>query len=217
MSKRIIIFAAGEYFQVPAYKPSDGNSYSDGKDFIIAVDGGYKYCTEHAINPDMIIGDFDSLGNIPTRGNVIVLPRVKDDTDTAAAVSVGLNAGYDEFHIYGGTGGRLDHTLANIALVISLAQSGKRAFLFDNGSVITAVSNAQISFMPKPGGTISVFAATDRADGVTLSGLKYTLEQAVIYHNIPLGVSNEFTEKSASVSVKSGTLLIIFDSGAKLK
>ena len=86
-------------------------------DFVIAADAGLRYLEQDEILADLVIGDFDTLKEIPTGANVVRLSCEKDDTDILAAVREGIKAGYAEFHIYGGTGGRIDHTLANLQVL----------------------------------------------------------------------------------------------------
>ena len=106
-------------------------------DLIIAADGGYKYLVSARIKPDILIGDFDSLGDIPENENIIRLNPVKDITDMDAAVKIGLDKGYSEFVIYGALGGRFDHSLANIQLIARLSQQEKKAELRNGETVIT--------------------------------------------------------------------------------
>ena len=80
---------------------------------VIAADGGLRYLEEQAITPDLVVGDFDSLGRVPEGGNILRHPVEKDDTDTMLAVKLGLAQGCDTFLLYGCTGGRPDHTYAN--------------------------------------------------------------------------------------------------------
>jgi thiamine pyrophosphokinase len=208
LSRTAVIFAAGKYSEHE--KPVKG-------DITIAADGGYEFCKAKKILPDVIIGDFDSLSDIPTDIKTVTLPRVKDVTDTAAAVEYAKE--YDEFHIYGGTGGRLDHTLANIALAADLSKADKRAYIYGDGQIITAVTDGTVTFSPPENlpAYISVFSFCDLSEGVDISGLKYPLENAVLKASIPLGVSNEFTSDRAVVSVQRGTIIIIYDERAVIK
>lgn len=178
-------------------------------DFIIAVDGGYEYLKGRRI--DLVVGDFDSLKYVPEHPNVIKLEPEKDDTDMMIALKEGLKAGYKVFHIYGGCGGRFDHTLANIQCLAYLAAENARGYLFDRSQIITLIQNDSISFQNDMKGYISAFAYGEKAEGVTLKGLKYPLENAELSDTFPLGVSNEFTGEKASVSVKKGRLLIVYD------
>lgn len=218
------IFGAGEHYGPPPV-PASG-------DLIIAADGGLTYLEQHGLVPDLVVGDFDSLPKIPQSGvNTIVLPKEKDDTDMVAALREGKNRGYRVFHIYGGTGGRLDHTLANIQCIADLAQKGFQGYLFDRDTVITAIHNSdtaahsndtaipngdtaihndKITFPASAHGTVSAFAHTEICTGVYERGLKYPLTDATLKNTYPLGVSNEFIGVNSEISIREGTLIVIY-------
>ena len=179
--------------------------------FVIAADGGLATLRRFGMRPDLILGDFDSLGHVPMEEGVIRLPVEKDETDMAASVREGLSRGYRRFHLYGGTGGREDHTLANIALLYSLAKRSCQARLIGNGFVRTVIVNDSLHIKPKNMGTVSVFSLTEESLGVTLRGLKYTLEGARLAADTPLGVSNSFVGEEALVSVENGALLVMWE------
>ncbi len=180
-------------------------------DIVIAADGGYRYLQSANITPDIIIGDFDSLDETPYEDNVIKLNPIKDITDMNAAADIGLEKGFDEFVIYGATGGRIDHTLANIQLVASLSRRGIKASLVNGKTVITAVTNGKICFDSSYKGYISVFAHSDICENVSIKGLKYSLENAVLKNDFALGVSNEFVGEESFISVENGTLIIVIN------
>lgn len=185
------------------------------EDLVIAADAGLRYLEEQNIRTDLVIGDFDTMKCIPKHPNTIALSAEKDDTDTLAAVREGIRAGYTCFHIYCGTGGRIDHTMANLQVIAYLSKNNMRGFLFDHGSVITAITNGRLCFEKIPSGYLSVFSASTKAEGVTLSGLKYELNNAVLTNTFPIGVSNEFVGKESSISVSDGTLFLVFPKEAK--
>ncbi len=180
-------------------------------DIIIAADGGLKSLENIGITPDFIIGDFDSLAYKPKLKNVITLPCEKDITDTQAAIDKGIEEDCDYFKIYGGTGGREDHTIANIQNLVNLSQKGYRGEMVDKDRIITVLLNGKIEFDKNYKGVISVFSHSDISEGVSETGLKYTLDNVILTNSKPLGVSNEFTGKNAAVEVKDGILLIIYD------
>lgn len=184
-------------------------SVRDG-DMVIAADGGMSYLQEEGFEADLIIGDFDSLKQNPEQSNVIALSSEKDHTDMLAAIYEGMEKGYKTFHIYCGTGGRIEHTLANIQTLTFLSRNKMKGFLFGGDYVITAVTNGSIAFDSGRRGYISVFSCSDRSEGVFLKGLKYELENAVISNTFPIGVSNEFIGVDSSVTVKDGTLAVVF-------
>jgi len=185
------------------------------EDYVVAADAGFRLLERKGIAMDVVIGDFDSLGFRPEHDHVICLNAEKDDTDMRAAVLEGIKAGYEVFHIYGGTGGRIEHTIANIQLLAELSQDGKQGFLFGRDEILTVITNRTIEFQKGISGYLSVFAHSEKAEGVFLKGLKYELENAVLANTYPLGVSNEFMGEKSSVSVGNGTLLVIFPVGAE--
>lgn len=184
-------------------------------DMVIAADAGLRYLEESGITADLVIGDFDTLHFKPQHPNVIALNIEKDDTDMLAAVREGIHAGYELFHIYCGTGGRMEHTIANIQLLSWLSQNGKQGFLFGQDCIITVVTNTTLSFPRNASGFVSVFSYSEKSEGVYLKGLKYELDNAVLSSTFPLGVSNEFIGKESVIAVNNGTLLVVFPIEAK--
>ena len=197
--KTALIFGAGE--QNISHIPLPKNC------LVWAADGGLSYCEKCGIKPDFIIGDFDSLGYIPE--NATVLPVQKDVTDMEAAIQNALAMGCGRFLLYGGTGNRLDHTLGNISLLISLANRGREAWLLDKNYAVTAVTNGALCFDETERGTVSVFAAGKQAHGVSLTGLLYELQNATLTNAVTLGVSNEFTGRKSEIRVEDGTLVVV--------
>lgn len=176
---------------------------------VIAADGGLEKLGKEI--PDIIVGDFDSLGFIPNGENVITLPIKKDITDMQYAVTLGIEKGCNMFVLYGGTGGRPDHTFANYALLCSLAQKGLKGYLVGDGYIVTAVYNSTVKLPDKRRGTVSVFSAENLSKGVTIKGLEYTLDNAQLDFINPLGVSNSFVGQDSEITVKDGTLLIMWE------
>ncbi len=186
-------------------------------DIVIAADAGVTYLDESGIVADLIIGDFDTLRYIPSQPNVIILRAEKDDTDMFAAIREGIKLGYEVFYVYCGTGGRIDHTIANLQILAYLSEHKKQGYLFDRDNIVTIISNSKISFKEISSGYVSVFSYSEKAEGVFLQGLKYELENSVLVNTFPLGVSNEFIGKKSNISVKCGMLLIVFPRKEKEK
>ena len=184
-------------------------------DHIIAADGGLAHIRALGLQPDTILGDFDSLGYVPE--GATVFPTEKDDTDAMLAVRRGLSLGYRRFLLYGSLDGpRLDHTVANFQTLQFLADRGAQGFLIGNDTLATVVKNASLTFPADASGMLSVFCMGSDARGVTLTGLKYTLNDGQLTAGFPLGVSNRFTGESATVSVTDGSLLVLWDRTAGL-
>lgn len=187
------------------------------EDLVIAVDGGLDYCAVLNVEPDLILGDFDSLSEeecaaveqleqqIPER--VIRLQREKDETDGLAALQEGLKRGYTEFRIYAGTGGRFDHTLANIQCLLYLKNRGASGYLVDGMGMMLVIKNEAVHFRRNLKGTLSLFSMVEESKGVTIRGMKYELEHASVRNDFPIGISNEFIGQEAEILVEDGTLV----------
>ena len=199
---KCVIFCAAEFDALAA--PLDKS------DFVIAADGGLQHTQKLGIVPDVILGDFDSLGFTPEGANVF--PVEKDDTDAMLAVRRGLELGFGEFWLYGSLDGpRLDHTIANFQTLQFLADRGAVGYLIGNQYILTVVKNGSITFPEGREGTVSVFCLGPDAEGVDLEGLYYPLKNGTLTAGFPLGVSNHFTGKEANISVKNGSLLVLWD------
>lgn len=201
----------GRCYIVGAGAFGEGSVHPAEDDLVIACDGGYHACVKREIRMDLVAGDFDSLSYVPDHPGVIRLTPEKDDTDTGWAVKEGLRRGYREFAIYGGTGGRISHTIANIQLLTDLAEKGAKGILVGDRSWYRVICNEEICFGAEEKGYLSVFCLGEKAEGVFEEGLKYALNNAVLSKGYPVGVSNEFIGKESRVAVKSGTLLLIWE------
>ena len=179
-------------------------------DLVIAADGGLRHTEKLHITPDVVLGDFDSLGYAPQGANVF--PVEKDDTDAMLAVRRGLELGFREFLLYGSLDGpRLDHTIANFQALQYLCDHGAFGWLVGREYLVTAVKNGSLSFPAGADGILSVFCLGADARGVTLEGLHYPLEDGTLTAGFPLGVSNHFTGAPARVCVRDGSLLVLWD------
>ena len=182
----------------------------EADDFIIAADGGLAHLNQTDLEPDEILGDFDSLGYTPRDARVF--PVEKDDTDAMLAARRGLELGYREFVFYGSLDGpRLDHTVANFQTLRFLADRGAVGYLVGRHQTVTLLQRGSICFAPGTEGIVSVFCLGEEARGVTLEGLHYPLENGALTSGFPLGVSNHFTGKPARITVVEGSLLVFWE------
>lgn len=182
----------------------------ENDDLVIAADGGVAHCAQIGRTPDVILGDFDSLGYIPRGAQVF--PEEKDDTDVMLAVRHGLRAGFREFLIYGGMDGpRLDHTVANFQMLTFLRRHDAHGYLVGRNHLATVICGETASFTEKADGTLSVFCLGKDACGVTIRGLQYSMEDGTLSSEFPLGVSNHFVGTGSEISVRDGDLLLIWD------
>ncbi len=200
--KKCIIYCAA-----PAVPPVAG---PEPGDLLIAADGGLRHLERLGLEPGLILGDFDSLGYVPP--GATVFPVEKDDTDAMLAVRAGLERGYREFWLYGCLGGsRFDHSVAALQTLQFLSDHGALGYLVWENQMATVISGEALHFGPKAVGVLSAFCMGPDAEGVFENGLQYSLENATLTAGFPLGVSNHFTGKSAEISVKTGSLLVIWD------
>ncbi len=204
--KRCIIVGAGEC------PPGDLAFRRRADDLMIAADGGLAALQAAGVTPDLVLGDFDSFGSLPTGGNVIRLPCEKDDTDMAAAVNEGWRRGYRAFLLLGGLfGSRVSHTAANFQLLLGVARRGGAAELKCGATRAFALTAGQCwRFGSDKAGLISLFAAGGEAV-VTLKGLRYPLTRAPLHPYAPLGVSNAFTGRPGGVLVHAGALYVVLE------
>ena len=201
MSDACLIISGGDFspFTVPAGA------------FVIACDRGYAYAQSCGVRPDLVVGDFDSYGGEVDAGiPVRKLPVEKDDTDTVSALRYALDRGCREITLVCALGGRLDHLLANLQAAVFAAKQGAALRILGEDTEILTLRQGSLRLPRKEGWSLSVFAAEDRCRGVSIRGAKYELQEAELTNDFPLGVSNEWAADAAEISVREGTLLIVF-------
>ena len=194
------LVGAGDFF---------GNISAAQGDFIIAADGGYESLLARGVLPDLLLGDFDSIKEMPSGIETVRYPVEKDETDMFLAYKIGVSLGYKKFRIYGGVGGREDHTFANYSLLLQAKRDENDAVLIGNGVEIKVIENEKTEIFGASGKCVSVFAIASDAEGVNIKGLKYEAENITLGCAFPLGVSNSFTDAGrGEISVARGALLI---------
>lgn len=201
--RRCIIVGAGDFHE-------NAWIYEKG-DYLIAADGGFEHLRKMKIIPDMLIGDMDSIKQEYDGSEIKMkkLPREKDDTDMLAAIKEGIAVGCKEFLIYGALGGeRIDHSIANIQCLMYLHNHGAKGVLYGVNDRMELLCNDRIEYPATMKGILSVFAFGGDAMGVTEKGLKYSVQDATIKMEFPIGVSNEFIGQKSMVEVKDGMLLL---------
>lgn len=200
------IFGAGEF------SPCEITLKED--DLVIAADGGYDHLVRLGLRADVALGDFDSVTSHEIWEDTIcekkTYPPEKDDTDMMLAIQFGLTKGYEQFAIFGGLGGRLDHTVANIQALSFLAASHAQGILYHEDYALTVIQNSSFTLSKDVSGYVSVFSLSDTSENVTIKGLKYEVEGVTLSNTVPLGVSNEAVGKKGVISVERGLLLILW-------
>ena len=198
-----VIFAAGDF---------DGDFVKKENHFVIAADAGFHHLEKLNISPDILLGDFDTIKYIPKEIETISFPPEKDYTDSELAILEGISRGYKSFIIYGALGGkRLEHTLSNIKLCEYYTKKGFDITLSDGNNIVKCIHNSFLEFDEDNKGFISLFSLDGKAKSVSIEGLKYELCDTDLSNGNPtLCVSNEFIGKKAKISVKDGTITIIY-------
>ena len=208
---RILIFAAGEL---------DYNEFStisrEKNDLVIAADGGSHHCLTLGIQPDIVIGDLDSIDAddlelVESWGTQIIkFPSRKDFTDLELALQYACDQNADEILVYGSLGLRWDQTLANILLLASPVVACKKIKLVDGKQEIHLISsNAPLLIEGNPGDTVSLIPISGDATGVTSENLEYALNEGILIFGASRGVSNLMTATSASITLKKGRLICV--------
>ena len=181
---------------------------------LIVVDGALELTDALGLQPDFIVGDFDTVSHeiLEKYPQEIILrhPPEKDQTDTELAVDTAMEAGCRKIEMFGATGSRLDHSLANIFLLQSLLTKEIPVVLYDeNNKLYLMEHDFEIKKQEQFGTFVSLLPLTDCVENVTLSGFKYSLEHRTFFREKTLGVSNEITEDTARVSFSKGIFLVI--------
>ena len=207
--KRIIIFANGE---LPDLNKARRLLYTD--DYIICADGGTQHALALAVQPDLIIGDMDSLDKeqfqrLQTAGVAIELyPRDKNETDLELAIRRAIELSPTQIIIVAALGGRLDQTLANISL-LSDPQLSTFDVRLDDGVEEISICRDQVRVHGRSGDLVSLIPWQGAVSEVETVNLKWALHKETLYPDKTRGISNEMIDSTASISIGSGLLLIV--------
>ena len=197
--KRALVIAAGN---------TDGIKLSCEYELLIAADGGYDRAINLGLNPDIFIGDMDSVSTDIGKTKTVKLQVEKDFTDTEAAVEKAIELGFDEIDIIGATGTRFDHSFANACLLKKYVSGNVKIRIIDAHNEIFALDTAFV-IQDKKGETVSLLPLDSIVSGITLKGFYYPLENADIKIGTTLTVSNFVTDDIAEIKIKEGALLVI--------
>ncbi|MBQ7829912.1 MAG: thiamine diphosphokinase [Clostridia bacterium] len=198
------IFTGGEIFHQYIEEKPDGN------DLVIAADAGYKNAALMGAHINILIGDFDSLGDIPDDvDEVFRLPEEKDVTDTQIAVDMAVERGADEIVIVGSTSGRLDHTLSTLAILEKYWEKRLPIYIVNGQNRVRYIRDSGFIVVRSQYKYFSVIAADEKVKGVSIEGGKYPLIKKTLLRNHQFAVSNEITKNCALITVKKGGIYII--------
>ena len=181
---------------------------SDNGNIYIAADSGIETAEKLNINPDVLIGDFDSadLSCLKSRYDdikIIKYPAEKDDTDSMLAIKYSLEFGYDNIIIIGGIDGRIDHTLANLFCLKYIKNHGGYGYITNGYNKISYLANSSVKIY-KDYKYVSVMPISPEIRGVTLKGFKYSLENATVKSEEPYTVCNEILREYGEITISDG-------------
>lgn len=203
---RCVVIAGGEIHNYPYL-----SSLLKDDDYFVYADCGLRHQEGLGRKPDLIVGDFDSFQNPLSSVETLVLPKEKDDTDSRYAVKEGLARGFKEFLLLGFLGGRFDHSLGNLYILQFLYEEGCKALLVDDYSEMEIVGKDPV-YIDSSFPFFSLLNIAGKAEGISIKGAKYPLENGVINASFQYGISNEVIPlTNAEVRVAKGTLLLIKD------
>jgi thiamine pyrophosphokinase len=206
---RIIIIANGE---LPDLNQARALLRTD--DYIICADGGTRHARALNVKPNLVIGDMDSaekdqLQRLTDDGVQIELfPRDKNETDLELALTRALELNPNEILIVAALGGRLDQTLANLALLASSLHASRNIRLDDGVEEIFFCRN-QVQVEGSSGDVVSLIPWGEPVHGVKTENLKWRLDAETLYPDKTRGISNEMLSESASIKIESALLLIV--------
>ena len=206
---RVIIFANGE---IPDLKKARALLQPD--DYIICADGGSRHALALNLKPDLVIGDMDSIQKghwqrLKKSGiSIELFPRDKNETDLELTVHRAIDMRPEQIVIIAALGGRLDQTLGNISLLADTRLSSSNIRL-DDGVEEIILCRDQAQIRGRSGDIVSLIPWQGIVTGVQTKDLKWPLTDETLYPDKTRGISNEMTGETASVSIRSGSLLIV--------
>ncbi len=211
LKKVIFLVTGGELKDLKFFRSKVAELHPAG---LICADSGAGHLYEIGLIPDVIIGDMDSLSPeiqeyFNKRGSKIIRhPEAKDETDTWLALDYAIRMAPDEIVIFGGSGTRIDHTLANLSLLVSGIQKDISIKLINEWCEVFIVADKYV-IKGCAGQTVSLLPFSDKVTGITLQGFEYPLKDGMMEVGKPYGVSNRLNSTQGSITVGSGRLLVI--------
>jgi thiamine pyrophosphokinase len=184
-------------------------------DLVICADGGIRHALALGLTPALAVGDFDSsapelVAAMVAQGVPIKrLPTEKDQTDTHVALIEALSRGATEIMLIGATGGRLDHTLANLLLLPHIPPAVTVTLVDDHNVIRVLRSGGRLTVASAAGQYLSLLPLSPEVKGVVVEGVKWPLDGETLRWGESRGVSNVITDSEAFVAVREGYLLVI--------
>lgn len=191
-----------------------GYQFVQPEDAIIAVDKGLESVHRLGLKPSILIGDLDSLSpELMNKFPDLALlrhPAEKNETDTELALHWCVQQGYNELVICNDLQGRFDHAFALVQNLLLLKESYPEVTArIESGNQLVFILDKHTEFTGKKGNLLSLIALNGNAEFAYSKGLKYPLNDLILYPHLSRGISNEIVANKAEISLVSGTVLTI--------
>ncbi len=202
---RAFLYAGGHIY------PEFITEHPRAEDLRIAADSGLRAADALSERVDVLVGDFDSLGEPPVRDGteIVRVPAEKDLTDTQLALEIAVSRGADEIILIAGLSGRLDHTLSTLSILEDMQARGLHGYITDGQNRVHFLRSSSLLIARSSYRYLSLIAADPVVRGVSIEGCKYPLSRATLRRRLQYAVSNEITGNAALVSCRKGGLYII--------
>ncbi|WXR61664.1 thiamine diphosphokinase [Peptostreptococcaceae bacterium AGR-M142] len=207
--KKIALIASGNFNDLKKFK-----IILSTMDYIICADGGANNLKKINLNPNLIVGDLDSIDENTLKffkeNNIEFLkfPKAKNSTDSELCVDIAIDKKPKEIYMFGFTGTRLDHTLANINLLKKINDNNIKAYIIDDNNKIS-ITNKDIEIEYEDDYKYISFISLNESSKITLKGLKYPLKDYILKQDSTICISNEFDDIKAQIEIEEGLVLII--------
>ena len=209
MNKRTVVFAPLRNTPQDRFRHRKAAPLLRRDDWVMAADGGIRLANRLGLSIDHI-ADFDSVEREEAKGTGAAISElpVKRTIPIQWPPRLGLQKGFRDFLILGGSGGRMDHTMANLAVMMFLIKNGARAVLADENNMVEMLLPGRRIVEPAENARLSLLPYAGQVSGLYVRNAEYELENATLTPDFPLGVSNEFKDRPVEISFTKGILMI---------
>lgn len=203
--RKALLYVGGEIFPEGIFPHPEEDTLT------VAADSGYRTARLLGVSPQILLGDFDSLTELPLTAEIVRYPAHKDYTDGQLALALAMERGAQHITIIGGLGGRVDHTLSCLAMLETVFENGLEGCVCNGKNEVRylrgpakAVIEADLRYP-----YLSLIALDETLAGVTLAGCEYPLQRATVFRREQFAISNRITAKEATVRIEQGAAYLI--------
>lgn len=200
----VLIFLGGAEFRLPEAALTE---FRECADLVIAADRGWENAKANGFTPDLLVGDMDSISEIPVGVDTIRIPKIKDDTDTQHSIALALERGADRIILAGELSGRADHTLSALFMLENLHLRGVAAEMADSRNRVRVVKDETV-ILARRG--YRYFGALSLGETVySAHGCFYEVDRVMLRRSEPYAVSNEITADAATLTFSGDAAFLV--------